>query len=70
MLGAGSFVDQYVRSAGYETLPEPPEPADEPDARRSRRAPSAAPSGGRTVAELLAAHAASGGTVGRRLRDS
>ncbi|WP_345380623.1 hypothetical protein [Actinomycetospora straminea] len=70
VLDAGSFVDQYVRSAGYETLPEPPAPADEPDDRRSRRAPAAdAPSGGRTVAELLAAHAASGGTVGRRRRD-
>ncbi|MDD7967398.1 hypothetical protein [Actinomycetospora lemnae] len=69
VLAAGSFVDNYVRAAGYETLPEPPEPSDGPEDRRPRRAPTDAPSGGRTVAELLAAHAASGGTVGRRRRD-
>jgi hypothetical protein len=63
VLAAGSFVDQYVRSAGYQR-PEPP--ADEP---RSRRAPAESATTGRTVAELLAAHAASGGTVGRRRRD-
>jgi hypothetical protein len=65
VLATGSFVDSYVRSAGYDTPPEP-------DGRPSRRAhPADAPTTGRTVAELLAAHAASAaaGTGGRRRRD-
>ena len=85
VLTAGSFVDQYVRSAGYGPAVDasarrdlPPELPDErsderSDERRARRAaPSpgeAVTSGGRTVAELLAAHAAAGGSGGRRRRD-
>ncbi|MFC5137615.1 DUF6779 domain-containing protein [Actinomycetospora rhizophila] len=66
VLAAGSFVDQYVRSAGYDPAADAP---DEPDDRRPRRAPGESATTGRTVAELLAAHAASGGTVGRRRRE-
>ncbi|MEJ2885897.1 hypothetical protein [Actinomycetospora aeridis] len=69
VLAATSFVDQYVRSAGYQAPPAPPAVAEEADERRSRRAPAESATTGRTVAELLAAHAASGGTVGRRRRD-
>ena len=53
MLAAGSFVDQYVRSAGYDPAADAP---DEPDDRRPRRAPGESATTGRTVAELLAAH--------------
>ena len=80
LLATGSFVDQYVRSAGYES-PPPSRPRTRfPSAPTS--APAAAPapdetsrrstdsdSGGRTVAELLAAHAATGRAGGRRRRE-
>lgn len=75
LLAPGSFVDQYVRSAGYEP---PAEPAPgRPDERSSRRGGPDEPSrrstdsdsGGRTVAELLAAHAATGRAGGRRRRE-
>ena len=87
VLAAGSFVDQYVRSAGYdggEQAGDQPgtEPGERPDERRTRRGPpggaanrwpgESTTSGGRTVAELLAAHAAhaaAGGTGGRRRRE-
>jgi hypothetical protein len=62
VLAAGSYVDQYVRSAGY--VPEPP--VERPSRRGRAGEP---PTTGRTVAELLAAHAAAGGTGGRRRRD-
>jgi hypothetical protein len=79
LLATGSFVDQYVRSAGYEPPAEPaadPVPArpDERSGRRpgpdetSRRSTDS-DSGGRTVAELLAAHAATGRAGGRRRRE-
>ena len=79
LLATGSFVDQYVRSAGYEPPAEPaadPGPG-RPDERSGRRAgpdetsrrSTDSDSGGRTVAELLAAHAATGRTGGRRRRE-
>ena len=79
LLATGSFVDQYVRSAGYEPPAEPaadPVPA-RPDERSGRRAgpdetsrrSTDSDSGGRTVAELLAAHAATGRAGGRRRRE-
>ncbi|WP_328302237.1 DUF6779 domain-containing protein [Actinomycetospora sp. NBC_00405] len=79
LLATGSFVDQYVRSAGYEPTAEPPaDPGPgRPDERSGRRAgpdetsrrSTDSDSGGRTVAELLAAHAATGRTGGRRRRE-
>jgi len=73
VLATGSFVDQYVRAAGYETPAGPPadRPAEPVPERPGRRAASGESSGtgGRTVAELLAAHAAAGGTGRRRRRD-
>ena len=80
LLATGSFVDQYVRSAGYE---HPRRAGRGPGSRDvPTSAPAAAPapdetsrrstdsdSGGRTVAELLAAHAATGRTGGRRRRE-
>jgi hypothetical protein len=64
VLTAGSSVDRYVRSAGYDAVPGPP--AERPSRRDRVGEP---PTTGRTVAELLAAHAAAGGTGGRRRRD-
>ncbi len=80
LLATGSFVDQYVRSAGYESPPAEPaaDPVPErPDERSGRRATpdetarrsTDSDSGGRTVAELLAAHAATGRAGGRRRRE-
>ncbi|HSK62043.1 MAG TPA: hypothetical protein VK935_23620 [Actinomycetospora sp.] len=78
MLAGGSFVDQYVRDAGYEPG-EQAEPDDQPEEARAPRVPpggaanrwpgESSTSGGRTVAELLAAHAATGGPGGRRRRE-
>jgi hypothetical protein len=64
VLAAGSYVDQYVRSAGYGPVPE--SPVERPSRRGRAGEP---PTTGRTVAELLAAHAAVGGTGGRRRRE-
>ncbi|GAA4764612.1 DUF6779 domain-containing protein [Actinomycetospora chibensis] len=91
VVATGSFVDQYVRSAGYEpptevapeqaleqALEQAPAPGPgRPDERPGRRsAPDEtsrrstdSDSGGRTVAELLAAHAANGRAGGRRRRE-
>lgn len=90
VVAAGSFVDQYVRAAGYEVpgdrAPAPgergPDPAPPPHGEARERPGGAAnrmpgpgweqgssATAGRSVAELLARHAAAAGPGGRRRRD-